>query len=353
MTESPATNRAIVTCEQWLGSNAYAGMKALRRTGWVVEVVPEREFVPLRWRRPRMRALGRAARVASVREFNDEILRLAARVPMEFFLAFKGAFVMAATLRKLKDAGTRTYLFYPDVSFRAHGPWLPEALSQYDWIFTTKRFGLTDLNAQLGLTCASVLLHGYDSDLHRPVSLNEFDRERYGCDVSFIGTWSPKKEAVLAAVARARPSLRVRIWGEQWNRCATPELSNFIGGHEVVGEEYVRAITASTINLAILSERRAGASDGDQITSRTFHIPACGGFMLHERTEELGSLLAENEEVVCYGDVTELVQKIDLHLEDDSRRRAIAERGSRTVRAHHSWDARIRDILAHHARATA
>ncbi len=300
-----------------------------------------------------MRALGKAARVASVREFNDEILRQAAHVPMEFFLAFKGAFVMAATLRKLRDAGTRTYLFYPDVSFRAHGPWLPEALPEYDWIFSAKRFGLTDLRAQLGVTSASLLLHGYDPDLHRPVSLSHFDRERYGCDVSFIGTWSPKKEAVLAALARARPSLRMRIWGEQWNRSEAVELADLIAGHEVIGEEYVRAIAASTINLGILSERRTGASDDDQITSRTFHIPACGGFMLHERTEELGLLLTENEEVACYGDANELVRKIDLFLESGIHRQAITDSGGRTVRAHHSWDARIRDILAHHVQATA
>jgi hypothetical protein len=34
---SDATGRrAIVVCDQWLGSNGYAGMKALRRAGWSV-----------------------------------------------------------------------------------------------------------------------------------------------------------------------------------------------------------------------------------------------------------------------------------------------------------------------------
>jgi spore maturation protein CgeB len=219
--------------------------------------------------------------------------------------------------------------------------------------FTTKTFGLRDMREQLGVTRAGLLPHAYDPDLHRPVELTSEDRDRYGCDVSFIGTWSPKKETVLATLCERRPSLRVRAWGEQWQRATSRALSRAIAGHEVVGEEYARAIRASTINLAVLSERRAGASDGDQITSRTFHIPACGAFMLHERTAELLGLFREDESVACYDGVEELVAQVDRYLADATRRTAVAARGHEVVTAAHSWDVRIRAILDHHAAATA
>lgn len=341
--------RAIVSCEQWLGSNAYAGMKALRRAGWAVQVVPELEFVPLRWRSARMRALGRAFRTGAVREFNSELLRQAELQHPEFFLAFKGAFVQAATLRALRKRGVRSYVFYPDVSFLAHGRYLPEALREYDWVFTAKTFGVHDLRDRLQISKASVLLHGFDPDLHRPVSLNQFDRRRYECDVSFIGTWSPKKEALLTELLSHRPNLRLRVFGEQWNRVISPALRARIAGHEVTGVEYVRAIAASSINLAILSEKRFGSSSGDQITSRTFHIPACGGFMLHERTDELLRLFVEDGDVACYGDANELAAKVDVHLANGRRRSEIADQGRTKVWAQHSWDHRIAEILAHHA----
>ncbi|MEJ7810329.1 MAG: glycosyltransferase [Gemmatimonadaceae bacterium] len=340
-------------CDQWLGSNGYAGMKALRRAGWAVQVVPEWEFVPLHWRSAEMRALGRAIRSRAAREFNAELARQARRAGAEILLVFKGSFVDGRTVRSLRDAGVRCYCFFPDVSFRVHGAYIPAALPEYDWVFTSKSFGVPDLHEQLGVTHASVLLHGYDADLHRPVELNATDIARYACDVSFIGTWSPKKEALLSELCTRRPALAVRVWGEQWGAARRGALARAIGGHEVAGEEYVRALVASRINLAILSEQRAGASSGDQITSRTFHIPACGGFMLHERTDEVLALFEEGRDIACYRDADEMIARIDHYLAADDERRAIALAGHDTVTAAHSWDHRVREILSRHAASAA
>ena len=117
-----------------------------------------------------------------------------------------------------------------------------------------------------------------------------------------------------------------------------------------VGEEYVRAIAGSSINLGLLSERRAGSSDGDRITSRTFHVAACGGFLLHERTEEVLQIFHEGTSIVCFGDAQEMVARIDQFLPLATRRREIAECGRAVVQAGHSWDSRIQEILALHDR---
>jgi glycosyltransferase involved in cell wall biosynthesis len=335
-----------VVCDQWLGSNGYAGMKALRRAGWSVQVVPEWEFVPVRWRSLPMRVLGRLVRGRAVREFNAELLRAAARFRPELLLVFKGTFVRADTLHALRERGVRSYCFYPDVSTRTHGPYLPDALPAYDMVFTTKRFGLTDL-AALGVQRVELLHHAFDPDLHRPVPLAGGDFERYGCAVSFIGTWSPKKERFLQKLREARPEIAMRIWGAQWDRARSRELRNVIARHTVEGEEYVRAIRASTINIALLSERRVGASEGDQVTSRTFHIPAAGGFMLHERTPELLEILREGEEVACFDGEAELVESVGRWLADPAGRERIALGGAELVRQAHGWDTRIQELLNH------
>lgn len=338
-----------MVCDQWLGSNGYAGMKALRRTGWSVDVVAEWEFIPVRWRTQRMRTVGRLLRAAAVREFNAQLTAVARDVRPEMLLVFKGMFVQAGTIDTLRRLGIRSYCFYPDVSFRTHGPYLPAALPRYDWVFTTKSFGLNDLREQLGMTRASKIDHAFDPDLHRPVRLTRDDVLRYQCDVSFIGTWSPKKERVLSSLASARPTLKLRVWGDQWDR-ANPSgpLAKHIEHRAVVGEEYVRAIAASAINLGILSEQRSGSSDGDQITSRTFHTPACGGFLLHERTDEVRHLFVEGTSIVCYGDDSEMFARIDEYLDAPNRRQEIAECGRRVVESKHSWDVRIQEILALH-----
>lgn len=346
---SGCTRRAIVVCDQWLGSDAYAGMRALRRAGWNVLTLPEWEFVPVRWRGLPMRVLGRLLRRAAVREYNAELLRLVRRFEPEMFLVFKGPFVEGETLRAVRAAGVRAYCFYPDVSFRAHGPWIPGALPQYDWVFTTKSFGIDDMREQLGITHSSLIMFAADPELHRPVELTRRDHERFDCDVSYIGTWSPKKERLLGELIRRRPALRVRIWGEQWNKAEHPSVAGAVGGHEVIGEDFVRAICGSRINLSIMSERRVGSSRGDQVASRTFAVPACGAFVIHERTDELRALFREDEEVVCFGDLDELVVKIDRYLADDARRDSIAAEGRRVVLERHTWDQRIREIIDHHA----
>jgi hypothetical protein len=345
---SSSARRALAVCDFWLGGNGYAGMKALRRSGWDVVVVPEWEYVPAKWRSFGMRAVGRLLRPFAVREFNRELILQAERERPELLLVFKGSFVTAAALDRLRALGVRTYCFYPDNSFRAHGPHIPRALPRYDWVFTAKSFGVEDMRRQLGVVRASVLLHGFDPDLHRPVPLAADDIARYGCDVSFIGTWSPKKERLLTALRRGRPSVQLRIWGEQWHNARSPELREAIGGHEVVGEQYVRAIRASKINVAILSEQRAGSSSGDRITSRTFHIPAAGGFMLHERTEEVSTRFREDVDCACFADANELTEKVDLYLAADARRARVTESGHHLVRSRDSWDHRIREIVAKH-----
>lgn len=323
-------------------------MKALRRAGWDVTVIPEWEFVPAKWRSYALRAAGRVLRPFAVREFNRELVLQAERQKPELCLVFKGSFVAPETIDHLRGIGVRAYCFYPDNSFRAHGPYIPKTLPRYDWVFTAKSFGIEDMRRELGVTRASVLLHGFDPDLHRPVTLTASDVATLACDVSFIGTWSPKKERLLADLRRHRPSLRLRIWGEQWDNARSQELNDAIGGHEIVGEQYVRAIRASKVNLAILSERRAGSSSGDLITSRTFHIPAAGGFMLHERTSEVTARFREDVDCACFADPAELARKVDQYLADEPRREAIAARGRQLVWSRDSWDHRVGEIVRKH-----
>jgi len=321
-------------------------MKALRRAGWSVQVVPEWESVPVRWESGIMRAVGRVIRPLAVREFNHRLTQQAVRTTPQLLLVFKGTFVRADTLRALRNRGVRLLCFYPDISFRTHGPYIPKALPEYDWVFTTKSFGVHDLRSQLAIEHASLVRHAFDQDLHKPAILGPEDSARLGCDLSFIGTWSPKKERMIRELLTRLPRLHVRVWGDQWTRANRARgIETIVEGRAVEGEEYVRAIVASKINLAILSEERTGSSSGDQITSRTFHIPACGGFMLHERTAELLEILCEPAEVAGFSGIDELVGQVERFIADDAQRAAIASAGRRRITAEHSWDHRIAEIL--------
>ena len=148
----PSDRVAVTVCDLWLGSNGYAGMKALRRLGWVVHTAPEWEFVPVQWRSLPMRALGRLIRPLAVREFNARLVSLARSTRASMVVVFKGSFVTGQALDALRAREIKSYCFYPDNSFQAHGPYIPSALPKYDWVFTAKSFGIRDLKDQLGST---------------------------------------------------------------------------------------------------------------------------------------------------------------------------------------------------------
>jgi spore maturation protein CgeB len=236
--------------------------------------------------------------------------------------------------------------FYPDVSFTAHGPYIPRSLPHYNWIFTTTTFGLADMDQLLGIRNASFLPHAFDPETHTPHEICSSDKSRYGAEISFIGTWSPKKERLLSHVHDALPGAKLRIWGAQWEK-STSALTSGIEHESVTGTEYAKAICASAINLAILSEARKDSSSGDLTTARTFEIPASGGFMLHERTEEAMQFFEEDKECAFFSDADELVAKIDYYLARPDERRRIAAAGRRRcLESGYSVDARVETVLA-------
>ena len=345
MTFSYPPLRILAVADVWQGSDAYAFVRAFRRMGHSVSVVPPENYVPSAWKRTSLRGLRRLLEPILVSEYTEALISEARQLRPHLFFVFKGRHVTPKAIETIRKAGAVAINFYPDVSFMAHGRYLPEALPQYDWIFTTKSFGPADMERLLAVRRASVLPPSYDPETHAPVKLDEDDRARYECDVSFIGTWSPKKQQYLEQVQRELPEIRLRVWGSQWEN-ARRSLGSQIEGRHVLGIEYAKAVIGSKINLAILSEARAGASSGDQITARTFQIPATGAFMLHEYTEEFTGYFREDVECACFQTADDLMEKVAHYLEHPEEREKIAMAGyRRCVESGYAVDDRAAIVL--------
>lgn len=338
--------RVLVLRENWVGCTGMSAFDAFSRAGCAVDSISESGFIPLEYQTFLMRAAAKLVRPFAVAEFNRAVLRKVHALRPHLFFVVKGPYIQEETLRAIGELGTRLICFFPDLSFTAFGKYLPSAIRQYHWIFTTKSFGPENLRASFKIVTASYLPHAFDAVVHRPRPVTSESLERYGCDVSFIGKWSPQKERILEELMILRPRLDLKVWGDQWTclpkKSLLRERAMF---RSVTGFQYATAVSCSKINLALLQEAIPGAPGGDQITSRTFHIPACGGLMLHQRTADLLEVFTENENCVCFGDAEELAGKIDHLLADANSRRQISLAGRQVVEKAHSWDHRVQTIL--------
>lgn len=330
---------------QWRGSNAAALFKAFSRLGYLVDVVDENYYINLSNRNLLTKVIDKIFFHQHVVEFNKAVSRSVSIFKPDLMLVYKGAFVLPDYLKQWKLNGPVVNV-YPDVSFRSHGKHLPHTLPLYDWVFTTKTFGLSDMKTDLNITQASFVPHGFDPDIHRPLLASGKLRTQLTSEVSFIGTHSWKKEQYLSALLKAIPALDLKIWGNGWERSTSENLKGAIQYKELTGDLYAMAINATRINLGILSEQVVGASSGDLITSRTFHIPAAGGFMLHERTSEAVLYYEENSEAAFFQGQDELIKKVQYYLSHEEDRQHIAESGMKRARAEHSIDQRAASILS-------
>lgn len=328
----------------WRGSNAGALFKAFSRLGYLIEVVDECYHLPLNTSTKSAKILAKITRNFFVADFNKQIQRAFNSFQPDWVLVYKGAFVAPETISQMQSKGVKVFNFYPDVSFHTHGNYLQHTLKLYDFIFTTKTFGVSDMKSQLGIEKSAFIPHGFDPEIHKPIK-PEFIPKDFFCDVSFIGTWSPKKERLLSYLMEKLPTLKMNIWGGQWEKSSSSNIKSSIHFKTVFGDVYAAAISASKINLGILSEQVKGASSGDLITSRTFHIPAAGGFMLHERTPESILYFGENQEVGFFETEEELVQQVEKFLNDEALRLNIANNGHLRALAEHSIDNRATRVL--------
>lgn len=318
--------KIIVIGECWHGSDCTGLARGFRELGHAVELIGTDQFFPMSIGGVRDKILRRLLSPYCKGSFNEYVLGAIDRIRPDVVVVFKGNYVEPQTLDSALASGAWLCNFYPDVSAYGHPGLDVDIFSKFNHIFTTKTFGVNDFFDKFGLVDVSFLPHGFDPLVHRPIFSEEIEGEEL-IDVSFIGTWSPHKELLLGALEASSIKQNICIWGSQWEKSKNNEVRKSAQLYAITGDYYAQAIGKSKINLGLLSERRSGASTGDQITSRTFHIPASGGFMLHERTEEVLEYFEEGKEIACFDGESELVDKVAYYLNNEEERIAIAQAG--------------------------
>jgi spore maturation protein CgeB len=243
-------------------------------------------------------------------------------------LAFidNGSLVTAATVRMLRRCCTHVVNFNHDdpfgardrVRFAAYRGAVPE----YDLLVVVR-----GVNVEEAKRCGArqVLLHPMVSDevAHAPRPLTAELRARWQSEVAFIGSWMPERGPFLQELVNR--GVPLAIYGPGWSKA--PEWAELRKQHRadyLEGDDYAYAVQCAKISLGLLSK-----GNRDQHTTRSMEIPALGGLLCAERTDDHRSFYQEGVEGVFWSDANECAQACGELLADPARREAIAASGHR------------------------
>jgi glycosyltransferase involved in cell wall biosynthesis len=162
----------------------------------------------------------------------------------------------------------------------------------------------------------------------KPKSITDEDKEKYSCDVCWIGSrhklhkW---RNAYLSAVEQ------MGIDFKQWGCARQPDTYD---------EAHNKAIFLSKIGLAA-----SGWPENEKYTSsRDYKILAAGGFLLEYYRDRIDEVFP-SDIMDYYTSPENLVEKIRYWLENEEKRKEFAERGYKWVRENATFACRMKMVL--------
>lgn len=163
--------------------------------------------------------------------------------------------------------------------------------------------------------------------------------------VAFIGTgYDPTRAEFLRALAAA---VDTQVYGPGWERWRHELRWN---GGEVAGAAFATACSSAEFTLGILPARAAGATT--YASDRTWMAMLAGGLYLGPWAPGMDALLEDDTHCFWYRDLEDCVARVRDLLPDPARRSRVRRAGEAFVRAHHTYDARLRFLLERRAWVT-
>ncbi|CRI68140.1 conserved hypothetical protein [Thiocapsa sp. KS1] len=271
----------------------------------------------------RLFRIGLPIRVPDLNHIGSRLLSAMARQRYDLLWLERVLTLAPTVLSKLRDNYPETLIvgFSPDDMASRHNQTQQflHSLPLYDIYLTTKTYNIQELQS-LGCPGAMFIGNGYDPGTFRPLQIEAEDEQRLGGDVGFIGSYEAERAEMLQFLASQ--GLNVRVWGSDWQKMKKPSVNLRVERTPLFGDNFAKACRAFKINLGFLRKMNR-----DLQTTRSVEIPACGGFMLAERTSEHLDLFQEGKEAEFFDSRHELLIKCRSYLANPSARRHIADNG--------------------------
>ena len=227
--------------------------------------------------------------------------------PPNAIIVFKGMRLTVESLRRCKRivGPNSTWINYnPDDPFDTFSRGnsnknILSAIPQYDIYGTwTHRLMAPIRNAG----CQNPIIIPFASDPSTHTPSQTIDLELSGT-ITFVGGWDRYREEMLSCLR----GLPIRIFGSGWDRSGSKfPFRNNISAHNIYDSKLRRVITSSLASINVLRPQNFGSHN-----MRTFEIPAMGGVMLTDYSEDQALNFPPGKASLMFSSRDELRSKAD------------------------------------------
>jgi spore maturation protein CgeB len=275
---------------------------------------------------------------------NSKLLKLVTENKFDIIFIEKCLVIRPSTLKKIKELNPHSKIVcYILDDFLGKGNrsfFFMKSIKYYDLIACNKEHNVQKYY-YYGAKKVYYFKNAYSKLVHRPIAFDKESNSYFSSDVTFIGTYEKIRADYLLFLANN--GIKVKVWG--WSKSSKssgidhPLITNM--GKHVYFDEFPKVICSSKISLNFLRK-----SNKDTETTRSIEIPACGGFMLAERTENHMLLFEEGSEAEYFDSKEELLSKIKYYLVNEIERTEIGKRAlQRCEKDDYSYERQLTLIL--------
>lgn len=213
------------------------------------------------------------------------------------------------------------------------------SISSYDVHFVPKEANRKDYKER-GAKEVFVYDRSFSPEYHRPIKISEKENTFFKSCIGFIGSYAPLREYFIYQLITQ--GIEVAIWGDGWEKGKYWNIIKlYFRAESQTGDNYIKVISGMDIALHFVRHENRDLQD-----SRTFEIPACGTFMLAERTSDHERLFIEDREVVFFDSIETCLEKCKIFLKNDEDRLKIAKAGyNKVINSNYDYKSRSKEMI--------
>lgn len=213
-----------------------------------------------------------------------------------------------------------------------------ELLGDNYYVFSWDRYYIPQLK-ELGAPHVEYLPFAANPDIFNPIELNEEQRERFGCAVSFAGNSGAAEDNYRRACVAALDGLDVHVYGDPgWAGIQTKTIRYH--GSLDNRTELPLLYNASALNLNLTASQLRTA-----LPIRVFDVAAAGSLLISDYRVDLIDMFEDGREIICCRDMDALRETVETWLAEPEKRNQIGQAARARILQQHTFTHRIRKII--------